>query len=73
MAAICNDSDICTGFRLAGINCCHATTEDELTTVLADLQVEDIGILVISNNLAESTAFAEFASANAHISVYSLK
>ena len=73
MAAICNDSDMYAGFRLAGIDCCHATTEDELTIALTDLQVEDIEILVISEDLAKSAAFAEFTSANAHISVYSLK
>jgi len=73
IAAICSESDMCTGFQLAGIDCYHAAAEAELAAVLSILPVAETGILVISEDLAESTALAEFSNANPQILVYNLK
>ena len=73
IAAICSDFDICTGLKLTGIECHHVTTEAEITTVLAALQTADIGVLVVSENLAESASLTKFSNANPQVLVHRQK
>lgn len=62
--AICSNSTICMGLRLAGVDSYHAETKDALPAILETLS--DVGILIISNNL-KSEELADFKEKNPQI------
>ena len=67
MSAICNCEDTCLGLRLVGVDSHFAATEDELFAALEKLSATDTKVLVVSEELADTTSFINFEKAHPQI------
>ena len=58
MLAISDNTDICTGLRLAGIQCIEARTQEELKKALSNVRDggHEIGVVAVTKSLAEQGA-----------------
>jgi len=65
--AICSDIDACIGFRLVGVESHHAVSEEELTLVLEELNIADIGIIAICSSFSQSPVSEIFQKKNPQI------
>ena len=56
MVAISDNSTTCAGFRLVGVDCCHAETAEELANALQAASQPEVGLIVVTSALAAKGA-----------------